>query len=213
MRDRKQARNKPGGTVCSTAFGVLVASAAAAALTGCSHGTATAHGRQAAALAKGTATAGSGIGKGDPVTVVAALLQTGIGQAEQKDWAAAVTTFDDVLAVSPRNVYALYNLGLIDQSTGNTAGADDYYDQAIAVDGKYTPALYNLAITLEGPNPAKALDLYREIVSINPRASTAYLRMAFVYAELGETQDARAAQAKAVAIDPALGKYSLPAKK
>jgi Tfp pilus assembly protein PilF len=142
----------------------------------------------------------------------ATLLQAGISQAQQSQWAAAVTTFSDVLALSPRNVYALYNLGLIDQSNGNIPGAGDYYYQAIAIDPSYTPAMYNLAITLEDSDPAQALDLYHKIVAINPQASTAYLRMAFVYAQQGEAQHAKAAQAKAAAIDPALGKYALPAR-
>jgi tetratricopeptide (TPR) repeat protein len=207
MSDRKETRR---------AAAALAALAATVAVTGCSHSTSTVTAKQAAAVAKGsaTATATAGISQSDAVTAtVATLLQAGISQAEHKDWSAATTTFNDVLAVSPRNVYALYNLGLIDQTNGNVPGADDYYHQAITANGNYTPALYNLAITLENSNPAEALDLYQKIVAINPQAATAYLRMAFVYAERGDTQHAKAAQAKAIAIDPALGKYSLPAKK
>ena len=118
-----------------------------------------------------------------------------------------------MLAIVPRDVFALYNLGLVDQSVGDTAGAAYYYNQAIADDPTYTPALYNLAITLESSDQGKALDLYQKIVSINPKASTAYLRMAFVYAEQGDVQQATAARAKAIAIDPGLAKYPLPAKK
>lgn len=199
----------------STATAVaLVAIAATAAAAGCTLSASTATAQQAAARAKKATDAAStaAIGNTNAVTTVAALLQEGISQAERKEWSTATTTFDDVLALAPRDVYALYNLGLIDQTNGNITGADDYYNQAIAVDAKYTPALYNYAITLETSNPAKAIGLYQKIVAINPKASTAYLRMAFVYAREGETQQARAAQAKAIAIDPSLGKYSLPAK-
>jgi tetratricopeptide (TPR) repeat protein len=184
-----------------------VALAAAVALGGCSSGAGSARD-----VANATASSASAA-RNTPGDIVAALLQVGIRQAEQKSWSAADTTFSDVLAIVPRDVYALYNLGLVDQSVGDPAGAAYYYNQAVAYDGTYTPALYNLAITLESTDQAKALSLYQKIVSINPRASTAYLRMAFVYATQGDLQQATAARAKAIALDPGLAKYQLPAKK
>ena len=50
-----------------------------------------------------------------------------------------------------------------------------------------------------------------QIVAINPKASTAYLRMAFVYAKQGQAAQAAAARSKAIALDPSLAKYPLPA--
>lgn len=146
------------------------------------------------------------------VTRVAALLQVGIQRANQKDLAGAATTFQDVLAINPGNVYALYNLGVIDQAVGKSAEAIGYYKMAIRVSAKYTPAMYNMAILLERPDPQQALNLYQQIVSINPQASTAYLRMAFVQAEMGQHSAAQVSYARAIAIDPSLGKYPLPAK-
>ena len=181
--------------------------AAVAALGGCGSGAAA-----AGAAANGTA-ASAGATRNTPGSIVAALLQVGIRQADQKNWSAADTTFSDVLDIVPRDVFALYNLGLVDQSVGDTGGAASYYNQAIADDATYTPALYNLAIALESSDQAKALTLYQKIVAIDPKASTAYLRMAFVYAEQGDVQQAKAAQAKAIALDPGLGQYPLPAKK
>ena len=185
-----------------------VALTAAVALGGCSSGAGSARGHAALDAANGTGATRNAAG-----SVVGALLQAGIRQAEQKNWSAADTTFSDVLAIVPRDVFALYNLGLIDQSVGDAAGAAYYYNQAIADDATYTPALYNLAITLESSGPGRALALYQKIVAINPKASTAYLRMAFVYAEQGDVQQATAARAKAIAIDPGLARYPLPAKK
>ena len=54
--------------------------------------------------------------------------------------------------------------------------------------------------------------MYQKIVSVDPKASSAYLRLALVQAELGDTAAAKANDAKAVSIDPALSKYKLPAK-
>jgi tetratricopeptide (TPR) repeat protein len=147
------------------------------------------------------------------VTRVAALLDVGVQQASAKHWQAASTTFQDVLAINPNNVYALYDLGVIDQTNGNPPGAISFYSRAIAANKKYTPAMYNKAILLESSDPQEAIGLYQEIIGINPQASTAYLRMAFTQAEQGNITEARAAYAKAIAIDPALGKYPLPAKR
>lgn len=198
------------GRQAAAALAAAVALGGCGSAAGAAGGSAKAHATRDSA--NGVASPTVGATRNEAVTNVAELLQIGIGQAEQKDWSAAETTFGDVLAIVPKDVYALYNLGLIDQSIGNTSGADSYYDQAIADDATYTPALYNLAITLETSDPGQALSLYQKIVSINPRASTAYLRMAFVYAKQGDVQQAKAAQAKAIAIDPSLGKYPLPPK-
>jgi len=167
-------------------------------------------GSPAASASVGTS-ASVNAGQSD-VTRVAALLQVGIQRANQKDWTGATTTFQDVLAINPGNVYALYNLGVIDQTKGDSAAAIGFYKQALRESKKYTPAMYNMAILLEKPDPQQALSLYQQIVAINPQASTAYLRMAFVQVQLGEISAARVSYAKAIAIEPSLGKYPLPSK-
>jgi tetratricopeptide (TPR) repeat protein len=143
---------------------------------------------------------------------VTTLLKQGLSQAEAKQLDQAQTTFQNVLVLDPKNVYALYNLGVIDQTDNNNAGALDYYDKALSSDGTYTPAMYNKAIILEATDLAAALALYKQIVVINPKASTAYLRMAFVYAKQGQAIKAKEARAKAVALNASLSKYPLPAK-
>jgi Tfp pilus assembly protein PilF len=72
--------------------------------------------------------------------------------------------------------------------------------------------MYNEAILLEKSKPQQALSMYQQIITINPQAATAYLRMAFVQAGLGDHGAAQVSYAKAIAIDPSLGKYPLPSK-
>jgi len=214
MSDPKETSGRPARTWRAVAAAAALATATAAVTTvlaGCG-GPPTAKAGQVARVAKGASLPAS-TARNTPGSIVAALLQVGIRQADQKNWSAADTTFSDVLDIVPRDVFALYNLGLVDQSVGDTGGAASYYNQAIADDATYTPALYNLAIALESSDQAKALTLYQKIVAIDPKASTAYLRMAFVYAEQGDVQQAKAAQAKAIALDPGLSQYPLPAKK
>jgi tetratricopeptide (TPR) repeat protein len=157
-------------------------------------------------------------GKGAPASLtngsgqVTSLLQTGLTQADKKNWSAATTSFQKVLAINPTNVYANYDLGWIAQSRGNSNEATSYYTKCLAANAAYTPAMYNEAILLESSHPQQAIAMYQKIVSVDPKASSAYLRLALVQAEQGDTAAAKANDAKAVSIDPALSKYKLPAK-
>ena len=130
----------------------------------------------------------------------------------RQKWSAATTTFQKVLAISPSNFYADYDLGWIAQARGNSSEAISYYKKSLAANAAYTPAMYNEAILLETSDPQQAIGMYQKVVRIDPRASTAYLRLAVVQAEQGDMTDAKANDAKAVSIDHALSKYKLPAK-
>ena len=142
---------------------------------------------------------------------VDSLFQSGLTQAERKKWSAATTSFQKVLAIDPSNFYADYDLGWIAQSRGSSNEALSYYKRCLAANASYTPAMYNEAILLETSDPQQAIGVYQKIVNIDPRASTAYLRLALVQAEQGDMTDAMANHAKAVSIDHALSKFKLPA--
>jgi len=160
-----------------------------------------------------TSTAGKGgAGTATSVSQVSSLLKSGIAQAGDKDWSAAEATFQRVLTAEPGNVYANYDLGVIYQTTGNTNEAIAYYDAALAANATYTPAMYNEAILLEATQPKQAIAVYEKIVSLNPKAATAYLRMSLVQAQQGDASAADANYAKAIKLDPALKTYKLPAK-
>lgn len=135
---------------------------------------------------------------------VATLINTGIAQANAKQFQQAQTTFRDVLVLNPGNKFAWYNLGLIAQLLNRTSEAVADYSRAVSTDPKYTPAMYNKAILLERTNLRSALALYQRITSINPKAATAYLRESFVYTRLGDKTKAGQARARAIALDSGL---------
>src|SRR5262249_27601789 len=93
---------------------------------------------------------------------------------------------------------------VIAQNKGDEDAAVKYYDKALATDPEYTPAMFNKAIILEATDPAKAIALYEKIVSIDPKAATAYLRLSFLYADAGDDAKAKDAHDKAIALDPSL---------
>jgi Tfp pilus assembly protein PilF len=138
------------------------------------------------------------------------LLATGINQAQNKQFTQAQTTFQDVLTLDPGNYYAWYNLGLIAQTQDNSKAAVSDYQQALKIDPQDTSAMYNEAIVLEPTAAQEALSLYKQIVAINPKASTAYLRMSFLYNRLGDHADAATALHQATALDPALSSVPPP---
>lgn len=140
----------------------------------------------------------------------AALINTGIAQANAKQYEAAETTFRDVLVVSPKNKFAWYNLGLIAQVQNQSSPALADYSKAVSIDPKYTPAMYNKAILLERTDLHSALALYQQITSINPKAATAYLRESFVYDRLRDKSKANQARAHALALDPSLSTVTSP---
>jgi tetratricopeptide (TPR) repeat protein len=139
-----------------------------------------------------------------------ALINTGIAQANAKQYQQAETTFRDVLVVSPNNKFAWYNLGLIAQVQNQSSPAVADYSKAISIDPKYTPAMYNKAILLERTNLHSALALYEQITSINPKAATAYLRESFVYDRLHDQSKAKKARAQALALDRNLSTVTSP---
>jgi tetratricopeptide (TPR) repeat protein len=142
----------------------------------------------------------------------AALISTGIAQANSRQYQQAETTFRDVFVVSPGNKFAWYNLGLLAQLQNRPSEALADYSHAIATDPSYTPAMYNKAILLESTDPRSALTLYQKITAINPKAATAYLRESFVYNHLGDKAKAQKARAQAVALDKRLATVTAPAQ-
>jgi Tfp pilus assembly protein PilF len=158
----------------------------------------------------GSPTASSSANTSGQTGAVGDLLSTGIRQAEAKQFAQAQTTFRDVLALDPGNYDAWYNLGLIAQTQNDPKAAISDYQQALKSNPRDTSAMYNEAIALEPTDRQEALSLYKRIVAINPKAATAYLRMSFLYGEMGDQADAAAARSKATTLEPALGSVTTP---
>ena len=145
-----------------------------------------------------------------PTASATALINTGIAQANARQYQQAETTFRDVLVLSPKNKFAWYNLGLIAQVQNQSSPALADYSKALSIDPKYTPAMYNKAILLERTNLHSALALYQQITAINPKAATAYLRESFVYDRLRDKSKAAQARTDALALDPTLSKVTSP---
>jgi Tfp pilus assembly protein PilF len=154
------------------------------------------------------ATTNSGAGAGSAATdaagQVATMLGEGIAHGQRGDFAAAKSTFENVLAVDGTNKFAWYNLGVLAQQRRQVAEAVKDYDRALMSDPAYTPALYNKAIVVEAKNQDLATALYQQILTIDPKASTTYVRLGLLQLRKGDVDRARANFATAVKLDPRL---------
>lgn len=133
---------------------------------------------------------------GDPLT-------QGLQAHVEERYDDAIAAYQQVLEDDPENHLALYNLGLVEQSQGDTAQAEDYYRQTLEVEPEYIPALFNLAIirSAEGARE-EAVQLYTQIIEIDPEHAGAHLNLAFAHLEQGNEAAAQESFARAVELNP-----------
>ena len=121
--------------------------------------------------------------------------------------------YEDVLALDPQNGFALYNLGLIEQTENDLVAAEDFYRRALAIDPSFEAALFNLAIVHANSGDVdEAIELYKKTIEVNPASAGAHLNLGFLYLEMGMDKRGRAQIRMAIEIDPALADQ-VPARK
>jgi tetratricopeptide (TPR) repeat protein len=133
------------------------------------------------------------------MTLTAALKLQAAGNLGQ-----AAQLYQQVITAQPNNAYAHYDLGVVDQATSNPVGALAAYGAALTINPKYVPALYNEATIYTTTDPVLAISLYRQIIVIQPIASTAYLNLGFLEIKHGEAKQGVHDLAVAVQQDSAL---------
>lgn len=136
----------------------------------------------------------------------AAYVNAGLSAQTQGRVAEAVEDYRRALAHDPRNKFAYYDLGTIEQQQGPSALNLAYSDYAAAlqIDGKFAPALYNQAVLLTPSYPNQAVSLYQHVIQLTPGNATAHLNLGFLLLSLGRDEEARAEFATALHIEPAL---------
>ena len=119
----------------------------------------------------------------------------------------AVELYEEVLTLEPRNKFAWYNLGLIDQTRGDAAEAEELilYLGALDVDPNFVAALFNLAVlrTAAGDED-EAIELYRRIIEVEPGYAPAHLNLGFALIDIGDAGEGQAELQRATELDPSL---------
>jgi tetratricopeptide (TPR) repeat protein len=116
----------------------------------------------------------------------------------------AAQDYQKALVYDPKNQWAHYNLGLIEQLQGQNAAAVADYRAALAMDPNLVSAIYNMAILRAGPAPLEAIELYRRAIGVQPDMALAHLNLGFLLIAQGQQAEGTAELNQAVKLDPSL---------
>lgn len=138
-------------------------------------------------------------------------LEVGLGAHVQGRLDEAVKAYEKVLEHDSNNKYALYNLGLIQQTKRRPKSAEKFYRRALAVDPDYVPVLFNLAILRAGGGQVEeAINLYRRVIELDPQNAGAHLNLGFALRSVGKIEEGDAEVNRALELDPTLTQSTRP---
>ncbi len=131
------------------------------------------------------------------------LADAGRAQHQQGKLAEARDSYRKAVALDPRNLDAVMNLGVVLAQLGCQAEAPRFLRQALAL-APGEPALHTNAGIMFAElgrwnDAGRALE---RAIAIDPRAQLAYETLGFVLAENGQRAHAAAGLARAIALDP-----------
>lgn len=131
------------------------------------------------------------------------LLNKGIELLEKERYKEAITYFDKVLKIDPKNIDALNGNGVAFLSLGQPNTATSYFDKALKIDQKNTDALNGKGIVLYSLGKHKAsLTYFDKALKINPNEVTALMFKGLYYFEGGKYKTALTYFDKVLKIDP-----------
>lgn len=135
----------------------------------------------------------------------AALLQEGLALHVEGKTDEAQTLYLQVLALEPDNVYAQFNLGVIEQFEGRLSTAIERYEGALRTDPRYGPALYNVGLAYaETGDTTKAIERLRTALEVTPDSAPVMFNLGRLLVETGNETEGNGLLESAYAIDPSL---------
>ncbi len=117
--------------------------------------------------------------------------QLGNAYFKKDDLTKAEETFNQVLVLQPENVFAVTNLGLINQRNGNSFKAIEYFETAAGLKNNQ-PSIYNNlgSAYLSNGQTDKAIQVLEQAISINPNYSGALTNLGNSYLAKGDKKRA-----------------------
>jgi tetratricopeptide (TPR) repeat protein len=146
----------------------------------------------------------------DDVLSAAILVEDGLDKLIVKDVATARAAFEEAAALDPGNLYAHYNLGVLAQRDLDDAAALAFYDRALAIQADYAPALFNKAIILETSDLDQSIELFRQVVELDPTMATAFMRLGFALVHQCERGEGKKLLEQGISLDPRMEKMEAP---
>lgn len=152
----------------------------------------------------GVAACGGSSGQGTPAQQAAALVTKGLEAQLAGDLSTAKSDYQQATQLDHTNKYAYYDLGTVYDKLGDKVQAIQDYQTTLVIDPNFVDALFNLAVDTTASNPPGAEQLYRKVISLQPKLASAWLNLGFVLMSEGNSAGAQAAWAKAVSLDPSV---------
>jgi tetratricopeptide (TPR) repeat protein len=131
-------------------------------------------------------------------------LNAGLSAQAAGQLADAATDYKNAISQDAHNKFAYYDLGLVEQLMGQAAASEVNYRATLQIDPNYTPALYNLAILRTVPSPAEAEQLYRHVISVQPKDAAAHLNLGFLLRSEKRIPEGNVELNTAVSLDPSI---------
>lgn len=139
-----------------------------------------------------------------PAQVAQEALDAGLQAHIAGDLELAKTRYAECLRAEPSNTLCLYNDGLVAQTEGRAAEAENRYRLALVMDPTYGPALYNLALLITPTLPDEAVSLLRRYLEGNPADAGARVNMGMLLRSQGDEAGAQEQFAQARELDPSI---------
>jgi tetratricopeptide (TPR) repeat protein len=146
-----------------------------------------------------------------PSSEANALITQGLKAENHGQYQQALTDFSSATQKNPDSAIAYYDLGVLYQEhLNNQSEAAAEYNKALLADPKYRPAMFNLAIAVTPTNPQQAINLYDQLLKVNPNDANANFNLGLLLIGQNQSSQGHAALKKAIFIDPSL-KSRVPA--
>ena len=131
------------------------------------------------------------------------LLYKGVDKYLEKNWTAALTYFQQVVADDPNNVLALCSVGDCYNKLCQYIKAIEAYKQAVRIKPDFAEAHYNLAVFFcQIGKYQEAVEACKEATKIDPNYANAHFELGFAYQNLGNNEKAIEAFNEAIRIKP-----------
>ena len=141
---------------------------------------------------------------GSPGAQANALVAAGLRAQTHGDTQHALQDYLAASAKDPTNKFAYYDAGVIYQQRNDASNASTAYHKALLADPHYRPALFNLAILLTPTEPAQAISVYGQLLTLNGNDPNVLFNLGLLLIQQNQPAQGHADLQKAIALQPSL---------
>jgi tetratricopeptide (TPR) repeat protein len=137
-----------------------------------------------------------------PKFSVSEYMEQAYNAQRENDLSTAMSRYQDILEVQPKNDEARFGLASTYHRMGELAMARDLYADILENNPKHKEALNNLLVLVSQESPTEAMAALKQLGDKNPDFAPIFAQMSALYAKKKDFENASAAMAHAIKIDP-----------